>query len=223
MSRPVPPVHPAPRPVSCCTIPALTNALQTSLSKPLPHRLSIPPSTPRSPHPPSTFPFTHASSSRSPNPLTVLPLYHPHTLLFPQMNAADNAAASLTPSTDSSASATERQLLEDLASIINERREILAAVTTPCSPDLALLQQDLRKRLQSAADLRDYKLANLRANFDVDCQQAWNDFQRAKKDLRTDILTVAVDRRRKIDSLRASGTTSAFSCTAFAFRLVSCH
>lgn len=131
------------------------------------------------------------------------------------MNAAPlpAAAASLSPSLQSTDDGADRQLLDELANILKEREDIMARAERACSPEFADLTDTVRKRLQSAADLRDYQLANLRADFDVEREQAWNEFQRGKKELRNDILNVAVDRRRRIDTVRASGKSFASPLT----------
>lgn len=103
---------------------------------------------------------------------------------------------------DANEAARDQQLAEELLVLEKEREEILNGAIKS-SNALHALKEQLDNRLLLAADYRDYQLANLSAAFKVERQQAWNEFERAKRHLRRDILTFSVERRKRIESIRA--------------------
>lgn len=83
-----------------------------------------------------------------------------------------------------------------------ERGEIIAAVQLECSTLFSDIDELEKRRLKQAGDQRDLQLANLRADFEVEVQQAWNEFERGKRALRSEILASSVERRRRLEAIR---------------------
>ena len=100
----------------------------------------------------------------------------------------------------------DRQLADDLNQLAKEREDILKSTFHDNCPIFRDHQTHIKRRLRIAADYRDLQLANLKADLDVEVQQAWNEFEKAKRVLRAEMLAVSVDRRRRIDAIRASST-----------------
>ncbi|KAI0559277.1 hypothetical protein FGB62_160g016 [Gracilaria domingensis] len=96
----------------------------------------------------------------------------------------------------------ERQLAADLQSLRREREEIKAAFNATSSPLFDKLLTLCLKRLQIAADHRALQLENLRANFHLQVQQAYNEFECGKRRLRRKMLKVNMDRRRRLDAMK---------------------
>lgn len=98
----------------------------------------------------------------------------------------------------------DRQLADELHQLAKEREDILKSTFHDSCPIFRDHQIHIKRRIRIAADYRDLQLANLKADLDVEVQQAWNEFERAKRVLRAEMLAVSVDRRRRLDSIRTS-------------------
>lgn len=105
---------------------------------------------------------------------------------------------------DDSEAERNRQLDEELRVLQKEREQILAAAEMDSSPMFQDLEKQVKNRFKLAAEYRDLQLANLRSDFKVELQQARNEFQRGKRALLSEILSISVDRRRRLDALRSS-------------------
>lgn len=92
---------------------------------------------------------------------------------------------------------------------MKEREQIMSYARREFPPQLSDLVETVKKRLQRASDYRDFQLANLRAQTLVEHKRAWNEFEEGKTALRHNMLTLAVERRRRLEALRPSGTSPA--------------
>ncbi|CAN8073572.1 unnamed protein product [Agarophyton chilense] len=105
------------------------------------------------------------------------------------------------PSADGDAQ-RDRQLAADLELLRREREQIMAAFNAPSSPLFQKQEALALKRLHIAADHRDLQLSGLGANFHLQLQQAYNEFECDKRRLRTRMLSASVDKRRRLDTMR---------------------
>lgn len=147
-------------------------------------------------------------------PFTSLHPVPSHNAETNNMSTEPNHSA---PSSFSNDEQSDQQLVDQLASLVKQRSQILSLTNQLHHRDFRGIVETLRKRLQVIADLRDYQLVNLHASFQAECQQAWNEFEASKKHLRDDMLKIAVDRRKRLESLRASRKL----CVLFLFPIAS--
>lgn len=130
-------------------------------------------------------------------PLTVQPL-------IATMNPTAN------PSTPSSTSLddADAQFLQQLTDLAKERDNILSTSSDLHASPFHHIMQQARNRLLQVIRIRDAQITNLKAAFQVECQQATDDFERGKRALRSEILSLAADRRKRVDAVRAPGILS---------------
>lgn len=96
----------------------------------------------------------------------------------------------------------------ELAVLARERRDIISGLTLQNMPELESASDRLAARLQLAADARDYSARHLRAHFDLEKQQAWDEYCAGKARLREDVLGTHMERRKRLDVLKTGGMSS---------------
>lgn len=96
----------------------------------------------------------------------------------------------------------DRQLAAELEALNKEQHSILSSLHSDDSPLFRDILNLTKRRLQLATDHRDMELRHLADDYHLQRLQADNEFERGKRVLRAEILSVAVDRRKRIDNIR---------------------
>lgn len=103
---------------------------------------------------------------------------------------------------------------EELYKLQRERSDIIQDASRKTSQLFPHLECQVQLRMKIAADYRDLQLNNVYNHYKSEVQQAWNEFERGKRRLQSAMLDVAADRRKRIESLRHSNTSTAVAAAA---------
>lgn len=98
----------------------------------------------------------------------------------------------------------DRQLAVELEALKKERSEIIDGSGLSDSGDLVRVQKTLEKKLQIARDTRDYKRESLCLHLELEKKRAWDEFLQGKSQLRNQIVATHMERRRRLDQIKAT-------------------
>lgn len=98
----------------------------------------------------------------------------------------------------------DRDYAAQLKQLHDERAKLLTDAKRRVSRYFSHLGCQVELRMKIATEYRDMQLRNVRHNFDIEVQQAWNEFERGKRRLHSAMLDVSAERRKRVDGLRTA-------------------
>jgi hypothetical protein len=104
----------------------------------------------------------------------------------------------------------------ELRALQLEREGIICGLAIQSSAELEKCKEILACKLQAAADTREYQRANLERHFELEKKYAWEEYCQGKARLREQIVVMHMERKKRIDTLKAGGKVLEVSRKAFA-------